>query len=215
VTRAEKERTPPPTVFMSAVVLTILLHFLFHVGAFLSFPWTLTAQDSMHTKTIFDFSLPESAEQWRSVDDVVMGGVSASRMVHIPEKHAVFSGTLSLENNGGFASVRCMPRLFDLGDFDGLRLRVRGDGRTYRLRLRMDEGFDGVAYQATFPTENGVWSTVDIPFSLFHATFRGRDVPGASALDPGQIYQVGFMIADKQEGSFRLEIASIIATRPY
>ncbi|MDT8323241.1 MAG: CIA30 family protein [Bacteroidota bacterium] len=169
----------------------------------------------MRTVTVFDFSHPESTERWRSVDDVVMGGVSASRLVFVPDGHAVFSGTLSLENNGGFASVRSVPGKYALGDFDGLRLRIRGDGRTYRLRLRMDEGFDGVAYQAAFPTEVGAWTTVDIPFSSFRATYRGRDIPTAPALDAGNIRQVGFMIADRQEGAFRLEIALITATRSY
>jgi NADH dehydrogenase [ubiquinone] 1 alpha subcomplex assembly factor 1 len=118
----------------------------------------------LRTMTICDFALPESTEQWRPVDDVVMGGVSGSRMVHVPDGHAVFAGTLSRENNGGFASILCFPGQFDLGDFDGIRLRVRGDGRIYRLRLRMDAGFDGLAYQASFPTEDGVWSTVDLPY---------------------------------------------------
>lgn len=162
--------------------------------------------------TIFDFTLPESTESWRPVDDVVMGGVSESRMVHIPDGHAVFSGTLSRENNGGFASVRCAPGQFALGGFNGIRLRVRGDGKIYRLRLRMDAGFDGAAYQASFPTEDGVWSTVDLPFTAFRPSFRGRDVPNAPALDPASIRQIGLMIADGQEGAFRLEIALIAAT---
>ncbi len=166
----------------------------------------------MRTMTLFDFTLPESTEQWRPVDDVVMGGVSGSRMVHVADGHAVFAGTLSRENNGGFASVRCAPGQFALGDFNAIRLRVRGDGRIYRLRLRMDAGFDGVAYQASFPTEDGAWSTVDLPFTAFRPSFRGRDVPNAPALDPGSIRQIGLMIADAQEGAFRLEIALIAAT---
>jgi NADH dehydrogenase [ubiquinone] 1 alpha subcomplex assembly factor 1 len=166
----------------------------------------------MRTMTIFDFTLPESTESWRPVDDVVMGGVSASRMVHVPDGHAVFFGTLSRENNGGFASIRCAPGQLELGDFDGVRLRVCGDGKIYRLRLRMDDGFDGLAYQASFPTEDGAWSTVDLPFSAFRPSFRGRDVPNAPALDPGSIRQIGLMIADGQEGAFRLGIALIAAT---
>lgn len=190
-----------------------------HISRYLPFLliplFTLTAQDRMREHTVFDFSRPESAEQWRSVDDGVMGGLSTSRMVHVPEGHAVFSGTLSLENNGGFASVRCMPGRFDLAEYDGVRLRVRGDGRTYRLRLRMDEGFDGVAYQASFPTEDGTWTTVDLPFTSFHPSFRGRAVPNAPALDPAKIRQIGFMIADKQEGRFTLTVALLAATRSY
>ncbi len=172
---------------------------------------SVNAQDNMQTQSVFDFSRPDAAQEWRSINDVVMGGVSRGRMEIQEQDHAFFSGILSLENNGGFASVRCLPRRFELAGYGGLRLRVRGDGKIYRLRLRMDEGFDGVAYDAGFSTEKDTWTTVDLPFSSFRATFRGRAVPGAAALDPGAVRQIGFMIADKQEGAFRLEIASVDA----
>jgi len=175
--------------------------------------YSTIAQDNMHTQSIFDFSRPDAAGEWRSIDDMVMGGISSSRM-EVPENGpALFSGILSLENNGGFASVRCLPRRFELESYDGIRLRVRGDGKIYKLRLRMDNGFDGVAYESGFSTESDTWITIDLAFSSFRATFRGRAVPDAAALDPGAIRQLGFMIADKQEGAFRLEISSISAVK--
>ena len=169
------------------------------------------AQEDVKTRSLFNFTLPGAAGQWRSVNDDVMGGISSSRLEAAEEGYVQFSGVVSLENNGGFASVRCLPRSFDLDNCDGIRLRIRGDGKDYRLRLHTSDGFDGVAYQSIFATEADRWISVDIPFSSFTASFRGREVPNAPALDPARIRQIGFMIADGQEGSFRLDITSISA----
>jgi monofunctional biosynthetic peptidoglycan transglycosylase len=173
--------------------------------------YPVIAQENMHTRPLFDFTLSDAAVQWRSVNDDVMGGVSSSRLEAAEDGYVQFYGVVSLENNGGFASVRCLPRSFDFDDCDGIRLRIRGDGKDYRLRLRTDDGFDGVAYQSIFATEADRWISVDIFFSSFRASFRGREVPNAPALDPARIRQIGFMIADGQEGSFRLDISSISA----
>jgi NADH dehydrogenase [ubiquinone] 1 alpha subcomplex assembly factor 1 len=159
-----------------------------------------------YVRMLFSFEQPDDAQNWLSVDDVVMGGVSASRLAVTPDSLAVFSGSVSLANNGGFASIRTRPRHVDLAGYDGLEMRVRGDGKRYRLRLRTDASFDGIAYQAGFDTQPDTWQTLRFPFSVFQPTFRGWTVPDAPALDPGQIHAFGLMIADKQAGPFRLEV---------
>ena len=167
-----------------------------------------------HSKTavtpIVDFG-PESGV-WRNIDDVVMGGVSSSGM-RIEGDVAVFSGTLYLENNGGFASVRSDALEVNLEGHLGIRLRVKGDGKTYQFRIRTNAAFDGPSYQMTFETEHDVWTEVDLPFSEFVAAFRGRELPNHPPIDAGEITTVGFLIADKQEGDFRLEIDWIKATQ--
>lgn len=152
---------------------------------------------------IFDFR--PGGEPWRSIDDVVMGGVSSSEM-SIEHGFAAFHGELSLENNGGFASVRSEPRNHDLSAFDGLVLRVRGDGKRYKVRLRTTASFDGPSYQATIQPAPGDWQEVRIPFDDFAPVFRGRRLPDHPPLDPAQVKTVGLLIADKQAGAFRLEI---------
>ncbi len=119
----------------------------------------------------------------------------------------VFSGTLSLENNGGFASVRRLVRS-GLESATGVRLRLRGDGRRYQFRLRQDGGFDGVAWRAEFPTD-GEWQTLELRFADFEPVFRGYAVPGAGPVVPAAVRQIGFLIADKQPGPFRLQIRAI------
>ena len=145
------------------------------------------------------------SDAWQSIDDVVMGGISGSRMRLTESGTGVFEGEGSLANNGGFASVRQSVGPLDLSAHEGLVLRVRGDGQRYRLRLRTDQRFDGVAWQADFPTTAGEWTRVVLPFPEFEPSYRGRRPPGAGPLDTGSICQIGLMIADRQSGPFRLE----------
>jgi len=158
------------------------------------------------TLEIFDFSRRADEKVWRSIDDVVMGGVSASEFRVPSGGIGVFQGVLSLEHGGGFAFVRSRSAQFDLGGYDGLEVRVRGDGKRYRLRLRADPYPDGVAYQVSFETQAGAWQSLRFPFEHFRPTFRGRTVPDAPPLDVSSITSFGWMIADKQAGSFHLEI---------
>ena len=143
---------------------------------------------------------------WQAVNDGVMGGVSVGRMV-ATERSLRFEGELSLENNGGFASVRRAIDL-DLSRAGAVRLRLRGDGRRYQFRLRLDDRWDGIAWRAEFRT-NGEWQTIELPFDDFEPVFRGRRVPDAGPLEPARIRQVGFMLADRTAGAFALDIGAI------
>ena len=162
-------------------------------------------------RDLFRFESAVSVADWSAVDDGVMGGVSLSSLRYDPAGHAVFEGTVSLENNGGFASVRSHP--LELGEPGAAHylLEVRGDGKRYKLNLRTDDTFDGINYQAAFEAPPGIWTLLRLPVSAFRPTFRGRSVPGAPPLDPARVRQIGLMIADRQAGAFALAVRSIQA----
>ena len=170
----------------------------------------MSPMDSSDLRMLFEFD--DGAAPWPSIDDVVMGGVSRSEMA-LADGTAVFRGRLSLENNGGFASIRSRPRTWDLGGFEGLILRLRGDGRVYGFRLRTSRSFDGVSYQARFTAPEGRWQEVVLPFEGFEPVFRGRRVPGYPPLEPAKIQTFGLILADKNPGPFELEIDHISAYR--
>jgi NADH dehydrogenase [ubiquinone] 1 alpha subcomplex assembly factor 1 len=157
-------------------------------------------------KVLFDFQTADDLAEWIIVNDGVMGGLSQSGIALSGNNTAIFSGTLSLENNGGFSSVRTRPYSYNLEGYDGITLRIKGDGRTYQFRLRTDERFDGYAYRSLFETTLDRWMEVRIPFAQCVPVFRGRILSDVGPLVPQQIQQIGFLIADKQEGPFRLEI---------
>jgi len=140
-----------------------------------------------------------------------MGGISISRFTFDWAGHAVFEGTVSLRNGGGFASIRRSS--LQLGGHATLAysLTAWGDSRTYKLNLRTDAGFDGVKYQVGFNPAEGQWSQIILPITEFLPTSRGRVVQGAPALRPELVTQVGLMISDQQAGPFRLLVKSIAA----
>lgn len=163
----------------------------------------LVAEREMPAVT--EFRSGEEAELWRSVDDVVMGGVSQSRFSVTPEETGVFAGDLSLENNGGFASVRRSVEEIDFEGVEAIALRVKGDGRLYQLRSQTTTDNDSISYRAEFETTADEWIEVRVPVLEMEPVFRGRVVADAPMLVPSEIKQIGFLLADKQPGPFRLE----------
>lgn len=160
----------------------------------------------MNAALVSVVNLGMEIDSWRSINDGVMGGLSAGGMVQTDEGLS-FKGTLSLENNGGFSSVRRAVSQ-DLSSATAIRIVVRGDGREYQFRIRQDNGFDGVAWRAVFPS-SAEWQQIDIAFDEFAPVFRGRPVPQAGPVVPSAIRQIGFLVADKKAGEFWLEIRSI------
>ena len=173
----------------------------------------LTMQaDTTTNKTIFDFQAATSSPAWEVVNDDVMGGVSTSQFQVLTNGGAVFSGTVRLENNGGFASVRSGAMRENLTGLNAFVLRVRGDGRRYKFSVRTETGFDTPLYQCSFTTKPGEWAEHRLAFSDFVPTFRGRVLTDVPPLTPAKVNSVGFLIADKQAGPFRLEIGWIKAS---
>jgi NADH dehydrogenase [ubiquinone] 1 alpha subcomplex assembly factor 1 len=158
---------------------------------------------------LFDFSDPGAVAQWTPIDDRVMGGISRSRLRHDAAGHAVFEGVVSLEQNGGFASVRSTPGARGKPGAKACLIEVRAAGQRFNLSLLTDDGFDSLNYQSPFEPATTDWQVLHLPLAEFRATFRGREVPGAPALDPARTRQVGLMIADRQAGPFALDIRRI------
>ena len=152
------------------------------------------------------------ALRWQIVNDGVMGGLSRSGLDRIDGETVRFSGQLSLENNGGFASVRGSGRMPDLTGTRAIVLRVKGDGRTYQLRLRMANGWRAPDYRAEFNTQPGQWQVHVLPFSSFVAGWRGQSIRNAPPIDPAKILEVGMLLGDKNPGEFVLDIDWIKAT---
>lgn len=172
---------------------------------------------------IFDFTHPSVDLQatWGAVDDVVMGGVSQSG-IRLVSGYAVFSGNVSTDNSGGFASVRTRnfePSL-NLSNYRGVELRVKGDGQRYKLFLRTEAKWDGVGYAHSFDTIANEWMTIQVPFADLVPIFRAKTVSDAP-LDTTQICSFQLMLSKFEydralnprftPGLFSLQIESISA----
>jgi hypothetical protein len=154
---------------------------------------------------IIDFSRGDVT--WPHINDGVMGGVSTGEM-RAGDGYATFWGTVSFDNNGGFSSVRSQAVVHDPSDFEGLVLRVRGDGKRYGFRLKTDASFDGVSYQVQIEPPAGEWTEISVPFIDFIPVYRGRVVRDHPQLDPSRIATFGLIIS-RQEGRFRIDIESV------
>jgi NADH dehydrogenase [ubiquinone] 1 alpha subcomplex assembly factor 1 len=162
---------------------------------------------------LFTFVSSDAAAEWQAVNDGVMGGVSDGRFRVTDRQTLEFYGTLSLENNGGFASVRSRPRTLGLEAGDTLVARVRGDGREYQLSLYVPGRTRAFSYRAPVQTRPGEWIEVGVPLDQFEATSFGRVVRGAGPVDPRSVTSIGFLLAEKRPGPFVLEVAWIAIRR--
>lgn len=166
---------------------------------------------------IFDFR----ESDWGAINDVVMGGVSQSSMTCSPSG-AIFAGLVSTANSGGFASVRTRnfePPL-DLSAYDGIELRLKGDGQRYKFLVRGETQWDGVAFSASVDTELEMWQTVRISFGQMRPIFRTKTVPNVF-LNPAHIFGFQVMLSKFEydgalnprfrTGSFQLQLESISA----
>ena len=175
-------------------------------------------------KMIFDFTqqTEDLKATWGAVDDVVMGGVSASQ-IQLNQNRAVFSGNVSVANNGGFASVRTrnFSQALDLSNYEGIELRIQGDGKRYKLIVRGEDKWDGVGYCYSFDTFNNRPQSIRVPFDQLIPVFRAKSVPEKGKFNPNQVYSLQLMHSKFEydgelnrtfsPGLFGLEIESIKA----
>ena len=156
-------------------------------------------------KQLMDFESEAEAPKWFSVNDGVMGGLSKGKPTI---KHGAlhFRGELSLENNGGFSSIRTSGN-YDFSGKEAMVMRVKGDGRTYQLRLATDARYRGsaISYGTEFKTENGQWVEVTVPFEKLSPSWRGRKLDGPP-LDLSEVEEIGILLGDKKAGGFTLEV---------
>jgi uncharacterized protein YbjT (DUF2867 family) len=183
---------------------------------------TTTANASDTAATPDQSNIQNIKEIWGILDDVVMGGVSASNIT-LGDRSALFYGNVSTANSGGFASVRSrnFEPAIDLSAYEGIELRVRGDGKRYKFMLRDSTRWDGIAFCASFDTVANNWINVRIPFDQLAPIFRAKTVKDAEPIATDQICAFQLMLSKFEydgalnprfeAGSFRLEIEYIKA----
>jgi len=160
------------------------------------------------------FDNPAAVDGWTTVNDPVMGGLSTST-VAFGDGALVFSGNISLDNNGGFASARS-PQDPGIGQratgATSIGVRARGDGKTYVFRV--DSAGQPWSYIQRFSTEAGAWRTYELPVGDFQAVGMRLDpAPYApQIMDPATVSRVSIYILDKQQGPFALTVSAINAS---
>jgi hypothetical protein len=159
---------------------------------------------------VTDFTSSSTDLGWYVQNDNVMGGRSEGDFEK-GQGELIFAGSTNT-NGGGFSSILTQPFQLDLSNYDGIQLRVKGDGRRYTWQLQTNARWRGrrISYWADFDTRDGEWSTIKVPFSSFFPQFRGFKLDGPE-LDPREIREMGVYIYDKQDGPFELHMDSVSA----
>ena len=169
----------------------------------------LTANAS-DTIPLLDSNGKTSKIKWNIVNDTVMGGRSSSRW---SDKSSTlsFEGFLSLENNGGFASVRNDLNNINLSGTEGIFIKVKGDGRKYQFRIR-SQASRWANYSQEFKTKKDTVQTFYLPYKDFKPSWRGRSVRNVPTLTGKDVRGIGFLLGDKIQGKFKLDILNISAS---
>ena len=155
---------------------------------------------------LFDFNTKSDISNWTIVDDVVMGGRSNGSFKLNKDGQGVFSGDVSLENNGGFSSLRYRFNTKTIKGYTKAILKIKGDGKSYQFRIKTS-AFDRHSYSATFQT-NGAYQKIEISLAAMSPAFRGNklNIPNYPA---ETVEELAFLIGNKKAESFQLEIDSI------
>lgn len=162
--------------------------------------------NNANCQCILNFDSKQSVSKWKTINDDVMGGVSTSGIAYNNNDYAIFSGNVSLKNNGGFASIRRQLSGVNLYNKKSIVLRVKGDGKNYQLRIKKNR-FDYYSYVYSFPT-SGNWESVSVDLASMYPSFRGQRL-NFSNFSAKQIQQISILIANDKEEEFNLIIDEI------
>ena len=154
----------------------------------------------------FDFGNGKNGQEWRVVNDGVMGGLSRGK-VEFTENSFIFSGSVSLENNGGFTSFRSPYGRYDLSEYDKVEIKYRSEGMDCALSFDQNSRFWRPNHKMPIPATDNIWMTLTTNLYELSEYQMGR-MTGAqmSENDARQTNRLGLITDSKKQGSFSLEI---------
>ncbi len=113
---------------------------------------------------------------WEFITDKVMGGKSTGKMAfvaHGDKSTMHMTGSVSSKKKNNFIQVRRpanpspKKKYFNASDYDGLKLKVKGNNQTYAIHFKTSSTlFPWQHYEATFKTQD-TWEKLFIPFKDF------------------------------------------------
>ena len=141
---------------------------------------------------------------WGTLNDTVMGGRSTATIEEL-DSDIVFSGTVSLENNGGFASMRTIEPV-DLSAQTTVQIQLSGSNVPVQFVVWMGQGAN-LYYAKEVTVQTGIQS---LNFVDFIPKSYGRVVTASSLMreERSQV-SVGLLVADGYEGDFSLRLEQL------
>ncbi len=163
-----------------------------------------------NAEQIYDFGDSGTGSDWVVVNDGVMGGLSRGD-ARLTENSLLFTGMVSLENNGGFSSLRSPYGTYDMSEFTLVIAKYRSRGMDMAMTLANSRLWYRPNFKANLPDTKGDWVTLELPLGSFDRYRVGRPVGGKLSIsDQSAIVRFGFITNEKKNGSFEFEIDSLI-----
>ena len=117
-----------------------LIYFLFAISSLKSF-----GQSSL-----IDFgNLAEKNQEWVLLSDNVMGGVTKSKIEYTINS-VLLSGNISLDNYGGFSSLKTKYKSFDLSTYMGIKIKFRSTNQKFAFTLEDNQNWTRPNYKHEF-----------------------------------------------------------------
>jgi len=160
------------------------------------------------TETLkIDFGKASTHKDWYVINDGVMGGRSKGNITY-NEESMVFKGKVSLENNGGFSSMRSADKNWNLEDYTGIRIRFKSEtGRNFGFSFETRGPWYAPRYRHYFNGTKGEWTTIEMSIQDFNETRIGEMTQNKiSTKAIKDIRRLGIILYDKKAGTFNLEI---------
>jgi len=167
---------------------------------------TIILITAMNSYIVFDFNKNSDIQGWKIVDDIVMGGKSLGSFKLSPDGFGVFEGHISLENNGGFSSVRYQFKKLKVKEGSKIIVTLKGDGKKYQLRIK-DNSENSYSYINSFST-SGEWQEIEISLKDMFPSFRGRKLNQPN-FSNDYIEEIVFLFGNKKTEKFKLLIDKI------
>ncbi|MFT5641327.1 MAG: NADH dehydrogenase [ubiquinone] 1 alpha subcomplex assembly factor 1 [Cyclobacteriaceae bacterium] len=163
---------------------------------------------SPNEPVIIDFSLPKEANKWVVVNDGVMGGLSKGKLT-LTKQGVKFYGTVSLENNGGFTSLRSPYSRLDLSQFQKFSIKYKSEGVLHAFQLEHHDRFYLPNHK--LPLKNSEeWTIIEYDLRDLDQYQMGRKTNQKMSDEAlSKNIRLGFITSEKRAGSFTLEIAEI------
>ncbi|OUV70063.1 MAG: CIA30 family protein [Flavobacteriales bacterium TMED123] len=158
---------------------------------------------SLNAQNIFDFGSDLNLKNWYIVNDDVMGGASNATLTINNSGHGVFSGKISLKNNGGFASTQHNFKKINVSKGNTINIVLKGDKKIYQFRIK-ENIYDYHSYVYNFIT-SGKWEVISINLKDMYPSYRGRKLNDKN-FSGKQINQLSILISNKVEENFSLLI---------
>lgn len=168
----------------------------------------VTSLKSFAQSSLIDFgNLAKKNQEWVLLSDNIMGGVTKSK-IEYTSNSVLLSGNISLDNYGGFSSIRTKYKSVDLSQYNGIKIKFKSNNQKFAFTLEDNQNWTKPNYKREFsPKKDDTWEEMIIYFKDFQEIVIGEPTGNTmKAKSLKNIVRMGIMTYEKKEGPFSLEV---------